>query len=171
MDLKAEGQDLESVGLEVLVEQMRDGTSAEKGLRLEELASRLFASVPGFEVQSHVWTQTEEIDLRIYNGSDDPLWRNEKAWILVECKNWSGQCGKDELVLFRSKLQNRSGRVSCGFLVSWNGFTNTVSKELLRATQGDLVVVPIAGRDLRDAVRESDFPARLRKLFHDIVFH
>lgn len=108
-------------------------------------------------------TETEEIDIRVINGSEDPVWKREGALLLVECKNWSSKCGKDELVLFEEKLRNRRSRCSCGLLVSWNGFAKTVTKEL-RGSTGDLVIIPIEGRDVRAAVRDRSFasvPARL----------
>jgi hypothetical protein len=155
--------------LESLVDRMRDGTAHEKGLALEELVSRLFNAVPGFTATGRILTETEEIDIRIQNASDDPTWRRESALLIAECKNWSGKCGKDEFVLFRSKLENRTGRVSCGFLISWNGFAETVTAEMLRGTKAQLLIVPIAGEDIRAAVRDGDFPQRLNKLHADAV--
>ncbi|MFL5348907.1 MAG: hypothetical protein ACJ8AT_29260 [Hyalangium sp.] len=75
----------------------------------------------------------------------------------VECKNWSGKCGKDEFVIFRSKLSNRSERCSLGFLVSWNGFTETVTSEMLRGTRERLLIVPLEGKQIRSAVRSGEF--------------
>jgi len=155
--------------LDALVDRMREGTANEKGLTLEELTSRLFSSVPGFVANGRVHTETEEIDIHILNASDDAIWRRESALLLAECKNWSGSVGKDEFVLFQNKLRNRTGRVSCGFLVSWNGFAATVTAEMLRGTQGDLLIVPVAGEELRGAVRDGDFPARLNRLRNDAV--
>ena len=86
-----------------------------------------------------------------------PRLRREGAVILAECKNWSGKCGKNEFVVFRSKLENRSQRTTLGFLISWNGFADTVSKEMLRGSREDLLIVPLAGDDLRRAVRDGDF--------------
>jgi hypothetical protein len=76
---------------------------------------------------------------RIQNASEDEVWRRESALLIAECKNWSGKCGKDKVVLFRSKLENRTGRVSCGFLISWNGFAETVTAEMLRGTKEKLL--------------------------------
>lgn len=82
----------------------------------------------------------------------------------------SGKCGKDELVLFKSKLRNRVGRVSCGFLISWNGFAETVTKEMLRGSEGTALVVPVEGSHLRAAVLDGDFPSRLQALYEEAVF-
>jgi hypothetical protein len=150
--------------LDGLVDRMRQGTADEKGQVLEELSSRLFNTVPGFAATGRVRTKTEDIDIRVQNASEDEVWRRESALLIAECKNWTGSCGKDEFVLFRTKLENRTGRVSCGFLISWNGFATTVAAEMLRGTKDNLLIVPITGQDLRAAVRDGDFPARLRDL-------
>src|SRR5258706_8255160 len=90
-----------------------------KGRALEELVSRLFSTVRGFAVDDkRLRTQTEEIDLVVANGSDDPKLKREEAIILVECKNWSTKCGKNEFIELKGKMENRRGRCSLGFLVS-----------------------------------------------------
>ena len=52
--------------LDALVDAVGNATSADdKGRTLEELCSRLFASVPGFFVTGRVRTETEEIDISV----------------------------------------------------------------------------------------------------------
>ena len=64
----------------------REGTARDKGQTLEELAGRLFNTVPGFAATGHVFTETEEIDIRIQNASDDHHWRRESYLLVAECK-------------------------------------------------------------------------------------
>jgi hypothetical protein len=132
-------------------------TTDDKGRSLEELCSRLFESVSGFSVNGRVRTATDEIDLSILNDSDDPRFRRESALLLAECKNWMGQCGKDEFVVFREKIENRNRRCSLGFLISWNGFATTVRKEMLRGSREETLIVPVTGKELRTAVRDGNF--------------
>ena len=114
---------LQSVPLEELVKRVEEEKDAnEKGRLLEELMLRLFEQLGGWQCRSRVYTATEEIDIAVLNESKDPLWGQEGPVILVECKNWSGKCGKDDLVLFQKKMMNRRARCRLGFLVSWNGF-------------------------------------------------
>jgi len=87
----------------------------------------------------------------------EPRLRRELALILAECKNWTSKCGKDEFVIFREKLENRKRRCSLGFLISWNGLTATVTKEMLRGSKEELLIVPMTGQDVRAAVRSGDF--------------
>ena len=132
------------------------GTSDEKGRALEELSARLFETLPGLSVRSRVRTASEEIDLQVLNDSSDPRLRREEALILAECKNWSGKCGKDELVLFRQKVENRHDRCSLGFLISWRGFATTVTREMLRGSRERILVVPVDGPAIRTAVRDGE---------------
>lgn len=132
-------------------------TTDEKGRSLEELMSRLFDQVPGFSVTGRVRTSTEEIDITVLNNSDEPRFRREAALLLAECKNWTESCGKNEFVIFKEKIENRSKRCSLGFLISWNGFKATVTKEMLRGSREETLIVPITGKDIREAVAKGNF--------------
>ena len=148
--------------LDTLVEAVEAASSADdKGRTLEELCSRLFTSIPGFVVTGRVRTETEEIDISVLNDSADPRLRREGALILAECKNWTGKCGKNEFVVFHAKLENRRQRCTLGFLISWNGFSGTVTKEMLRGSREQILVVPMTGEDIRSAVRSADFAKTL----------
>ena len=147
-----------SQSLDALVDAVGTAKTAdEKGRSLEELCSRLFASVHGLTVTGRIRTEIEEIDITILNDSNDPRLRHEAALILIECKNWTGRCGKNEFVLFKEKLENQSRRSTLGFLVSWNGFAETVTTEMLRGSREDILIVPVTGEDIRTGVRNSDF--------------
>jgi hypothetical protein len=147
-----------SENFDQLVDSVEKAKSTDdKGRSLEELCSRLFETVPGFAITGRLRTATEEIDVSILNDSNEPRLRRESALLLAECKNWSGKCGKDEFVIFREKVENRNRRCSIGFLISWNGFTVTVTKEMLRGSREDVLIVPITGEDIRHAVRTRDF--------------
>ncbi|XHX75964.1 MAG: restriction endonuclease [Stenomitos frigidus ULC029] len=147
-----------SQNLDELVNAVAKASSAdERGRSLEELISRLFETIPGFTVTNRIKTATEEIDIAVLNDSNDPRFKRESAILLVECKNWTDKCGKNEFVLFKEKIENRSNRCSLGFLMSWNGFKDTVTKEMLRGSREHTLVVPITGKDVRAAVRDANF--------------
>jgi len=141
----------------------------QRGRSLEELVARLFESVPGFAVTSRIRTATEEIDISVLNDNPDPRFRRESAILLAECKNWSGKCGKNEFVLFKQKIANRSGRCSLGFLISWNGFRSTVTKELLRGSREQVLVIPMTGKEIREAVQDGDFLRVLTASWEKVV--
>ena len=130
--------------------------SNQKGKSLEELLVLIVSTINGFIPSHRIRTQTEEIDVSVRNESKDPFWSKFTPFILVECKNWSSSCGKDELVLFREKLVNRFGLSHLGFLVSVNGFRETVDKEILRGSKGEYLVVPVDGDNLRELIFSTD---------------
>ncbi len=139
-----------------LIERVEnERNSNAKGRLLEELMCKFFSFVKGFEITERLKTETEEIDLVILNKATSSIWRKESSLILVECKNWSGKCGKNELVVFKEKIVNRKGRAKIGFFVSWNGFTETFTKEDLRSSQSDILVIPVTGKDVIEALSNS----------------
>jgi len=129
-----------------------------KGKALETLIAALFSSIEGFvEVGRNMNTETEEIDITFGNESHHPRWQKESSLILVECKNWlSKRVGKNEFVSFREKVENRFGRCRLGFLVCVEEFAETVTKEMLRSSKSDLLVVPIDGEKLQQLVNSSN---------------
>lgn len=156
--------------LDALVDAVEKAKSTDdKGRSLEELFSRLLESIPGFSITGRIKTATEEIDISVLNDSQDPRFRRESALILGECKNWSGKCGKNEFVIFKEKLENRNRRCSLGFLLSWNGFAETVTKEMLRGSKEEFLIVPITGKEIRAAVRDKNFPDVLAACWNTAV--
>lgn len=145
-------------------------TANEKGKALEELVALLVTTIKGFIPSLGVRTQTEEIDISIRNESKDSFWSKFTPFLLVECKNWSTNCGKDEIVLFREKLTNRVGYSKVGFLISMNGFRDTITKEMLRGSKGEYLVVPIDGNNLEDLVFSKDKSDLLKKYVEKSIF-
>lgn len=129
----------------------------EKGEALEFLIEQVFNSVEGFRVRRNIRTETEEIDLWIDNDCTRAPFRHEKDVVLVECKNWKASVGKNEFVAFREKILNRKCRCTIGFLVSWNGFAETISKEMVRGSREEILIVPVTGADIRSAIQKGNF--------------
>lgn len=162
-----ENNNLESAwgvnSLDSLIHSVENSTTAhDKGKSLEELIVRLFSESQSFSVNEiRLTTETEEIDVMVLNKSNDPRFRRESAIVLVECKNWTGKCGKNEFVLFKEKIENRKSRCSLGFIISWNGFTETVTKEMLRGSREEALIIPLDGNDIKKAVSDKQFESVL----------
>lgn len=146
-------------------ETKRAKRSQSKGKALENLLASILSSVEGFiEIRRDVKTATEEIDLVFHNASRDPFWQKQSEIIMVECKNWHSQrVGKNELVAFREKMENRYGRCKLGFLVCTERFARTVKTEILRSSKTEYLIVQIDGRDLQNLVETDDRSSLLRK--------
>jgi hypothetical protein len=170
--LQSEGQiELTPLTPPTLLTLVERATNSDlKGRALEELVSKLFLTIPGLGVISRIKTATEEIDIGIFNDTDNGFLASEGAVILAECKNWSSKCGRDEFSLLEKKTENRRDRCSLSFLISWNGFTGTIEKELLRSSRQRLVIVPLTGDDLRKAVNDNNFFEVIQSAWRNVIF-
>jgi hypothetical protein len=136
---------------------------AEKGSALEALMEVLFSQVPGLVVSDRdLHTKTEELDLVVLNGSQDPVFSKDKSIILVECKNWTEKVGRPEFSGLEIKMHNRYNRCNLAFFISWSGFTEKAWRETLRLSRGGYVIVCLSGADIRRAALAGNFPDFLR---------
>ncbi len=140
-----------------------------RGKVLEELMASLLETVTGFEIKQREQTATEEIDLVVVNSSNEARWRQSGPLILFECKNWSSNCGKADLVQFETKIRNRRGACNLGFLVSWKGFGAKLKQETLRSSREDYVIGLIDGNDIRDAVAQGSLLPILQRSWEKAV--
>lgn len=133
--------------------RVEDATgSTMKGKALEDLVLRLAMETPGFDPQPGVRTRTEELDIEILNRSPDLFWQKQSPIIIVECKNWTTKCGKNEYVSLLDKVRNRRNKCELGVLVSWNGFARTVEAHSIRGSTEPEVIVLLDRDHLREAI-------------------
>lgn len=113
-------QNLRTVWHDTLAETDRH----RKGALLEETMDSLFRTMQGFVVvDKRRNNDVEELDLVVRNESPDPFWRQEGAYLLVECKNWVAPVGRPEFDAFRGKMGRRHQRCRLGIFVALGGFT------------------------------------------------
>ena len=108
--------------------------SKEKGKALEEFCQLFFSKASGFKiVETNANYANEEIDIMIQNSVNKSYWYHfSSPNIFVECKNWTEKVGKNEIVLFKNKIENHQNLVKIGFLIAMNGFTKGVTIEQIR---------------------------------------
>jgi len=162
--------DFEQKIQEKLVEALTITDSNEKGKALEELLVLIFSTLDGFIPSHRIRTETEEIDISVRNESKDSFWSKFTPFILIECKNWSTNCGKNEFVIFQNKLTNRFGLSRLGFLVSLNGFRNTVTKEMLRGSKTEFLIVPVDGNRLKELIKSKERSDLLKSFVSESAF-
>ena len=142
-----------------------------KGKLLEELVQLLFQVTPGFgRVTTRLDNSIEEIDIKVDNQSLNAHWKDEGAFLLAECKNWSSKCGAAEVRNFRGKLSKYS-KVRTGFLIAPGGFSEKVNDELLAHKEGKLQLILVDGSDLDRWIADDDRLAVLRALRLRAVFN
>ena len=134
-----------------------------RGRLLADLVELLFETVPGFVVAArHHGPGREELDLVVRNESQAPRWVQTNAYLLVECKDWSGPVDAGELQRFRAKIARRYARTRLGFFVAFDGFApgSTVAEGDVEGT----VVIAITPDDLARLVAGPDRAAVLAQL-------
>jgi len=145
-----------------------------KGARLEDLVRLLFRATPGFDrVQTRLRTESEEIDITVENRSNEVPWRNDGAYLIGECKNWSSRCGPAEIRVFQDKMRTKSGRVRTGFFIAPGGFTQGVRTTLAQHKLEEFLVVLLDAEDVQrwvDADGEAARLAVLGALYQGAVF-
>jgi len=142
-----------------------------KGKLLEELVKLLFLATPGFgQVTTRLKNRTQEIDIKVDNRSDDPTWKNEGAYLLGECKNWSSPCGANEVRSFRAKFSAKYQRVHTGFLFAPGGFTKEVHEDVRSHKEGNVLIILVDADDLQRWIAADDRLAVLRELHERAVF-
>ncbi|MCK6548005.1 response regulator [Myxococcota bacterium] len=132
-----------------------EGSNHQRGKKLEELLLRLMTSIPGFqEASTNLRTPSEELDICLRNLSEDPLWRRQPSYLLVECKNWSKAVGTAEIAWFSEKLRRRpDARV--GFFVAPEGFSEPVEEDVrLYRARDQLGMILVERASLDRLVRE-----------------
>lgn len=137
-----------------------------KGAALERLMLLMFRSIAGFEhARVNRQNELEEIDVLVQNGSADPFWQKEGAYLLAECKNWSKPVGVPEFKLFRQKIEDRYGRSALGFFLAVSGYAETTKVEEWTRRGGQSLVVLLDAANVDALVATRDRNAKLKE-FH-----
>jgi ActR/RegA family two-component response regulator len=158
--------------LRAIWEQVRTETDRNrKGKLLEELVKLLFLATPGFgQVTTRLNNRTQEIDIKVDNRSEDPIWKGEGAYLLGECKNWSSRCGANEVRAFRAKFSAKYNRVRTGFLFAPGGFTKEVHEDVRSHKAESVLIMLVDAADLERWIAADDRLAVLRELHERAVF-
>lgn len=141
-----------------------------KGKLLEDLMALLLRTIPGFhQVSTHRKNEAEEIDVLVRNESMDPVWTNERTFILVECKHWSKPVGVDEFRNFFHKVERKFDRCKLGFFVAPGGFTAPLQTELRGERRNNKLVVLVGPKDLSDLITSKDRNETLKQFLERAI--
>lgn len=143
----------------VVWNRITDGTSQEKGRRLEGLLAFTFAQVRDLKVvERNYRNETEEIDLilQIDNFSSRVWQKSGVSFILVEAKNRADKASQPMVSSLITKLQTKRGSARIAVLVSLAGFTDDARMQELRFSTQDICVVMIDRAQLENMLSADD---------------
>ena len=129
------------------LESAEKGTAYEKGICLERAAEYYIQQICGLRITGRrVRTGLQEIDLSAVNVSlDSRLWEMG-AYILIECKNWSGKAGIEVIRSLVHICAYKGNRTV--FLFAANGVTKAAGKEILRAALNQCFILCFTKQEL-----------------------
>lgn len=137
-----------------------DGTSQEKGKRLEALLAFVFSQVHDLKVvERNFRNESEEIDLvlQIDNFSTRAWQKPGTPFILVEAKNRADKASQQMMSVLLAKLQTKRGTAKIGILASLAGFTEDAKLQELRySTSTQEICVVMIDRDGLEALLTAD---------------
>ena len=147
--------------------RLDQGTSQEKGRRLEALLAFVFSQVSDLKVvERNFRTASEEIDLvlQVDNFSGRAWQKPGVPFILVEAKNTQAKASQPMVSILLTKLQTNRGTTKIAFLVSPSGFTDDAILQEMRFSTGDFCVVMIDRRGMEKLLSAGDIGEELEIL-------
>lgn len=164
----------ESIGLELramLLQTRVETDRSRRGKFLEDLICLLFQSIPEFgRVTTQLTNGSEEISIVVENRSSELPWKDEGAYLVGVCKNWSSTCGAAEVRDFRRRLTAKYRRVRTGFLIAPGGFSTDAYEEARSHKEGKLLIILIDDADLERWITAEDRLAVLGAFHERAVF-
>jgi restriction endonuclease len=151
-------------------------TVQEKGRTFENLICEVFEALPGIElVERNALNafSTEEVDVALWNRRSGRGLYFFPHVVLIECKNWSGAVGSQEVAYFADRLRHRG--CDFGILVAANGVTGDPQQlaqahfELaIAASQGQRIVV-LTRQELEAITSSADLIALIKRKLCQVV--
>lgn len=105
-----------------------------KGILFERFLGLLFGSMGYRELKKRVIdTSRNEVDLIVRNETKDPFLNKFGKYFLIECKNKPDyKVGKNDFIVFSTKLKNSNGLSELGIIATTGGFAKTSYLEAMR---------------------------------------
>lgn len=105
-----------------------------KGVLFERFICLFFGFLGYRDIQKRkIDLSRNELDLSIRNETKDPFLNKFGKYILIECKNKPGyHIGKNDFIIFNTKLKNSSGLSELGIIATTGGFAKTTYLEAMR---------------------------------------
>nr|DAS62911.1 MAG TPA: response regulator [Caudoviricetes sp.] len=146
------------------------GNSQEKGLLFEEFLVSLFSQIGFSFIQKRVKDMTSEVDLVLRNDLNDAFISKFGKYIFVEAKNRPSEpVNKNDLVVFRDKLDSSNHLAQLGILASAHNVASTVRSQMLRDSREDGKILLLTNNELIRLIRADDKLYEFKKLIDEQI--
>jgi hypothetical protein len=142
-----------------------------KGRLLEQVVSKIVSLVRDLHVVgTRIDDGIQEIDIYVRNHNKKYVWADMEGMIFIECKNWAGRVGSNEIALFGQKLNNKG--LGSGIFVAMNGITGEdfdgAKGQLRLLLQQGVKIIVIDGTDIEDILNCRDASAKIDEKYIDL---
>jgi hypothetical protein len=158
--------------VKLMTEALLQKEAAPKGKMFEEFFESLMFREPDFEmIDKHSRSEIGEVDYAYQcKVRDNILWENSPI-ICIECKNWSGTIGSENVDHFINLVREKSPFSSCGVYVTSSSFSPQAKTSMRDARVRDkITIVPIEKRQLISLI-EYGFKSYIPKVCLDTILH
>lgn len=142
-----------------------------KGVMFENFVSLLFGSLGFSKINKRVHDRSKnEVDLLIRNDSNDKFLSGFGQYFLAECKNHPNtNIGKNDFILFKSKLDNTNGLSHIGFIFSTSAMAKTTYIEAVRGSQKESKIIFIDNVKMERLLRSKDMLEEFKSIIDEQV--
>jgi DNA-binding NarL/FixJ family response regulator len=137
----------------------------QKGVKFEYFVTMLFSQMGFNHLESRTRDKSQnEVDIIIRNDVSDLFFSKFKPYILIECKNTSDDVGKNDFILFKTKLENTKALSDLGFLVTSASLKRTTYLEAMRVSDKDYKIIFISNVEIAELISSDDGIEALKKI-------
>jgi DNA-binding NarL/FixJ family response regulator len=138
-----------------------------KGTTFEYFVSLLFTKIGFHKILYRVIDKSRgEVDLIIRNEINDLFLEKFTPYIFLECKNLKdSKVGKNEFIVFHSKISHSNGLSNLGFLVTSGYIAKTTYLEAIRESSGNIKIIFISNPEIYRLINSNN----MLEEFKDII--
>lgn len=142
-----------------------------KGEKFEHFVSLIFQSFGYTEVSNRVKDKSlNEVDLIVRNETQDSFLNKFGKYILVECKNKpKSKVGKNDFIVFKSKLDATSGLSELGILATTGYIAWTTYIEAVRHSNGNKKIIFLSNPEFERIINARDKKEEFKRIIDEQV--
>ena len=153
--------------LQFYAEMKNEPDTYKKGEKFENIVSLIFYHIGYQDIKRRIIDRSKnEVDLIVRNEIDDIFLNKLGDYFLIECKNKPEEkVGKNDFILFLSKLDNTNGMARYGFLFTSGYIAQTTFTEAVRTSKSGKKVVLFSNTEIERLIKTQN----IRKEFKNII--
>jgi CheY-like chemotaxis protein len=162
---------IQSALLQYYAEAKNENDTYTKGVKFEHFVSNLFGNIGYKDIKRRVIDKSRnEVDLIVRNEIDDLFLNKLGDYFLIECKNKPEEnVGKNDFILFFSKLEKTNGLARYGFLFTTGYIARTTYIEAVRTSTTKHKIVFFSNKEIERLINSNDIRYEFKNIIDEQV--